>query len=75
MFRTKTKLDDLLERYKDLNHVYVVKNKLVECDNLVQYYLILCTKKQMEDSNATLNECWKLAESKNVEKFGYTQDR
>ncbi len=63
MFRTKTKLDDLLERYKDLNHVYV-KNKLVECDNLVQYYSILCTKQQMDDSNATLNECWKLAESK-----------
>jgi len=56
MFRTKTKLDGLLERYKDLNHVYV-KNKLVECDNLVQYYSILCTKQQMEDSNATLNEC------------------
>ncbi len=55
MFRTKTKLDDLLETYKDLDHVYV-KNKLVEYDNLVQYYSILCTKQHMEDSNATLNE-------------------
>jgi hypothetical protein len=59
MFITKTKLDELLERYKDLDHVYV-KNKLVEYENLVQYYSILCTKQYMKDFNATSNEWSKL---------------
>jgi hypothetical protein len=55
MLRTKTKLDDLLERYKDLDLVHV-KNKFEEYDNLVQYYSILHTKQHMEDSNAKLDE-------------------
>jgi hypothetical protein len=55
MLRSKTKLDDLLEGYKDLDHVYI-KNRLEEYDDSVQYYSILCTKQQMEDSNARLYE-------------------
>ncbi len=62
MFRTKTKFDDLLEKYKDLDHVNA-KNKLLEFNNLVQYYSILHTKQQMEDFNAMLNECWELVEA------------
>lgn len=34
MLKIKTKLDDLLEKYKDLNHVYV-NNRLEEYDDLV----------------------------------------
>jgi hypothetical protein len=34
MLKIKTKLDDLLEKYKDLNHVYV-SNRLEEYDDLV----------------------------------------
>jgi hypothetical protein len=62
MFRTKTKLDDLLETYNDLDHVYV-KKKTVKYDDLVQYYSIFCTNQQMEYSNATLNEWWELVEA------------
>ncbi len=47
MLKTKTKLDDLLERYKDLDHIYV-NNRLEEYNNLVQYYSIFHTKQQME---------------------------
>jgi len=61
MLRSKTKLDDLLEGYKDLDHVYI-KNRL-EYDDSVQYYSILCTKQQMEDSNARLYEWWELVEA------------
>jgi hypothetical protein len=43
MLRTKTKLDDLLERYKDLDLMHV-KNKFEEYDDLVQYFSILRTK-------------------------------
>jgi hypothetical protein len=43
MLKTKTKLDDLLEKYKDLDPMYV-NNRLEEYDNLVQYYSILCSK-------------------------------
>jgi hypothetical protein len=57
MLKTKTKLDDLLEKYKDLNLVYV-SNKLEEYGNLVHYYFILHTKQQMEYSNAKLDEWW-----------------
>lgn len=39
MLRSKTKLDDLLEGYKDLDHVYI-KNRLEEYDDSVQYYSI-----------------------------------
>ncbi len=34
MLKAKTKLDDLLDRYKDLDHVYI-KNRLEEYDDLV----------------------------------------
>jgi hypothetical protein len=43
MLKTKIKLDDLLERYKDLDLVYII-NRLEEYDDLVQYYTILRTK-------------------------------
>jgi hypothetical protein len=56
MLKTKTKFDDLLERYKDLDPVYV-NDKLEEYDDLVQYnYTILHTKQQMGNSNVELNE-------------------
>jgi hypothetical protein len=61
MLKTKTKLDDLLEKYKDLNLVYV-SNKLEEYGNLVHYYSILHTKQQMEYSNGKLDKWWELAE-------------
>ncbi len=57
IFKTKTWLDDLLEKYKDLDHVYV-NNRLEEYDNLVQYYTILHIKQHMEDSNVELDEWW-----------------
>jgi hypothetical protein len=62
MLKAKTKLDGLLETYKDLDHVYI-KKKLEEYDDLVKYYSILCTKQQMEDSNARMYEWWKLVEA------------
>jgi hypothetical protein len=68
MLKAKTKLDDLLERYKDLDHVYI-KNRLEEYDDLVQYYSILCTKQQMEDSNPRLYEWWKLVEAQSKEEM------
>jgi len=40
-----------------------VKNKLEDCDDLVEYYSTLCTKQPMENSNAELNECWELVEA------------
>ncbi len=43
MLKTKTKLDDLLERYKDLDHTYV-NNRFEEYNNLVWYYSIFRTK-------------------------------
>jgi hypothetical protein len=42
MLKTNSKLDDFLERYKDLDPVYA-SNKLEEYDDLVQYYIILYT--------------------------------
>ncbi len=48
MLRTKTKLDDLLERHKDIDLVYV-NNTLKEYDDHVQYY-----------SNYTPNNRWKI---------------
>ncbi len=50
MLRTKTKLDDLLERYKDLDLTHV-KNKFEEYDDLVQYYSILRIKPQEVESS------------------------
>jgi hypothetical protein len=41
--------------YKVLDLMHV-KNKFEEYDHLVQYYSILHTKQQMEDSNAKPNE-------------------
>ncbi len=54
-------MDDLLEKYKDLDPVYV-SNKLEEYDHLVQYYFILCTKQQMKESNVEPDEWWELVE-------------
>jgi len=53
-------LDDLLEKYKDLNPKYV--NILEDYDNLVEYYSILHTKQQMGDYNVELHEWWELVE-------------
>ncbi len=60
MIQTKTKLEDLLKKNKDLDLMYA-SNKLEEHDELVQYYSILHTKQQREDSNAEPNEWWELA--------------
>jgi hypothetical protein len=60
MLKIKTKLDDLLEKDKDLNHVYV-SNRLEEYNDLVQYYSILHTKQQMEYFNIKLLEWWEVA--------------
>jgi hypothetical protein len=44
MIKTKTKLEDLLKKNKDLDPMYV-NNRLEKYnDELVQYYSILCTK-------------------------------
>jgi hypothetical protein len=59
MLNTKSKLDDLLEKYKDMDPRYV-NNMLEEYDDLVQYYIILHTKHQMEDSNVEPDEWWEL---------------
>ncbi len=55
MLKTKTKLDDLLEKYEDMGPQYV-SNRLKEYDELEQYYTILHTKHQMEDSSVKLYE-------------------
>ncbi len=60
MIKTKTKLEDLLKKNKDYDPVYV-SNRLEEHDELVQYYFILHTKQQMENSNVEPNEWWELA--------------
>jgi hypothetical protein len=39
MLKTKTKLDDMLEKYKDVDLLYV-NDRLEEYDDLVQYYII-----------------------------------
>jgi hypothetical protein len=59
ILKTKTRLDDLPEKYKDLDHVYV-NNRLEEYDDLVQYYTILHIKQYMEDYNVELDEWWEL---------------
>ncbi len=52
----------MLEKYKDMDPLYV-NDKLEEYDDLVQqYYIILHTKHQMEDSSVELNEWWELVE-------------
>jgi hypothetical protein len=62
MLKTKTNLNDLLEKYKDMDPQYV-NNRLKEYDELAQYYTILHTKHQMEDSKTKLYEWWELAET------------
>jgi hypothetical protein len=62
MLKTKKKLDDLLERHEDIDIVYV-NNTLKEYDDHVQYYSILRTEQQMENSNAKLDEWWELAKA------------
>jgi predicted translin family RNA/ssDNA-binding protein len=62
MVKTKSKLDDLVEKNKDLDPSYV-NNRLEEYNELIQYYSILCTKQQMDDSNVELDEWWELAET------------
>jgi hypothetical protein len=59
MVKTNLKLDNLVEKNKDLDPTYV-NNKLEEYDDLVQYYSILHTKQQMDDVNAELDEWWGL---------------
>jgi predicted translin family RNA/ssDNA-binding protein len=59
MIRTQTKLEDLVEKHKDLNIGYV-NNKLEDYDELLQYYSILHTKQQMDKSNVEPNEWWEL---------------
>ncbi len=44
-----------MEKNKDLDPTHV-NNKLEEYNGLAQYYLILCTKQQMDDSNVKPNE-------------------
>jgi hypothetical protein len=59
MLKTKSKLDDLVEKNKDLDLAYV-NNRLEKYDELVQYYSILHTKQHMDDTNVELNEWWEL---------------
>ncbi len=68
MHKTRSKLDDLMERGKDLDATYV-KNKLEEYDDLVQYYSILHTKQYMDYANAKLDEWWELVEVQFQEKM------
>ncbi len=63
MVKTKSKLDDLVEKNISLDPSYV-NHRLEECNELVQYYSIMCTKQQMDDSNVELNEWWELAKFK-----------
>jgi len=43
MVKTKSKLNDLMEKNKDLDPTFV-NNRLEESDELVQYYSIVCIK-------------------------------
>ncbi len=75
MLKTKTKLDDLLERYKDLDPMFV-NNRLEEYNNLVHYYSIFCTKQQMEGFQRRTKWMVRNGEGtiqrKNAKEFGYT---
>ncbi len=62
MVKTNLKLDDLVEKNKDLDPTYV-NNKLEEYNDLVQYYSILHTKQQMDDVNVDPDEWWGLAKT------------
>ncbi len=62
MVKTKSKLDDLVE--KNINSGPSYANHILEKYNeLIQYYSILHTKQQTDDSNVELNEWWELAET------------
>jgi len=63
-----------VEKNKDLDPTYVNK-KLEEYNKLAQYYSILCTKQQMDDSNVKPNE-WvgvsrSLVPRRDAEEIGY----
>ncbi len=60
--QNQVNLDNLVEKNKDLDPTYV-KNKLKEYNELLQYYSILHTKEQMDDSNVELDEWWELVEA------------
>ncbi len=46
-----------------------VSNRLEEYDELVEYYFILHTKQQMEDSNTKLDEWWEVTKRQFKEKM------
>jgi hypothetical protein len=60
MVRTKSNINNLVEKNKDLDPTYVNK-KLEKHNELLQYYSILHTKQQMDDSNVEPNKWWELA--------------
>jgi len=62
MVKTNLKLDNLVEKNKDLDPTYA-NNKLEEYNDLVQYYSILHTNQQMDDVNVELDEWWGLAKT------------
>jgi hypothetical protein len=62
MVKTKSKLDDLVEKNKDLDPSFV-NNILEKCNELVQYYSILRIKQHMDDSNVEHDEWRELAEA------------
>jgi hypothetical protein len=57
MVKTKSKLDDLVEKNKDLDSTYV-NNILEEYDEFIQYYSILCIKQNMDDANVKPDHEW-----------------
>jgi hypothetical protein len=59
MFKTKSKLNVLVEKNKDLDLAYV-SDRLEKYDELVKYYSILHTKQHMDDTNVKFNEWWEL---------------
>jgi hypothetical protein len=63
-----------MEINKHLDPTYV-NNKLEEYNELAQYYSILCTKQQMDDSNVKPNEWVGTSRSsilgRDAEKIGY----
>jgi hypothetical protein len=61
--KTNLKLNNLVEKNKDLDPNKCVNNKLEGYDDLVQYYSIQHTKQEMDDVNAKPDEWWGLAET------------
>jgi hypothetical protein len=58
MVKTKSKMDDLVEKNKDLDPTYV-NNILEEYDEFIQYYSILCIKQNMDDANVKPDHEWR----------------